>query len=178
VDAVLALHQEGAVETGVIEKVVGFGVFVTLTSGLAGLLHNSEIAADTDFAVGDVVDVTILSVDHNRQRIGLATHPRLPPGSPRRVLDPDLTPPKAMHELPTVDPSETSDVAGFMRRLLQTIEEPVSMAVLADHIRSQFGPALYDNWLGYAGFKSMLQGLIPEAVIDADPSGTVYPLNS
>ncbi|MGC9398211.1 MAG: 30S ribosomal protein S1 [Anaerolineae bacterium] len=68
---------EGDIRTGTVRNVVDFGAFVDL-GGVDGLIHISEL--DWDYvehpskvlSVGDEVEVYVLSVDRERQRIGLS----------------------------------------------------------------------------------------------------------
>lgn len=68
---------EGDIRTGIVRNVVDFGAFVDL-GGVDGLIHISEL--DWDYVehpskvldVGDEVEVYVLSVDRDRQRIGLS----------------------------------------------------------------------------------------------------------
>jgi small subunit ribosomal protein S1 len=69
--------EEGQVRTGVVRNLVDFGAFVDL-GGLDGLVHISEL--DRQYVkhpsqvldVGDEVEVLVLSVDKERERVGLS----------------------------------------------------------------------------------------------------------
>ncbi len=82
---------EGDIRTGIVRNVVDFGAFVDL-GGVDGLIHISEL--DWDYvehpskvlSVGDEVEVYVLSVDRERQRIGLSRK-RVIPAS---TIDPSL----------------------------------------------------------------------------------------
>jgi len=50
---------------------VDFGAFVDVGVKQDGLLHRSKIPRGAGLAVGDVIDVTILSIDLERERISL-----------------------------------------------------------------------------------------------------------
>ena len=71
------LRQEMIVE-GTVRNVVDFGAFVDIGVKQDGLLHKSEMAAGfvkspyEIVAVGDVIKMKIVSVDIERQRIGLS----------------------------------------------------------------------------------------------------------
>ncbi len=77
---------EGDIRTGVVRNVVDFGAFVDL-GGVDGLIHISEL--DWDYVehpskvldVGDEVEVYVLSVDRERQRIGLSRKRVIPAGT-------------------------------------------------------------------------------------------------
>lgn len=90
-DKVLSQLQEGEVRRGTVRNVVDFGAFVDL-GGIDGLIHISEL--DWSYVenvsdvvkVGDEIDVYILSVDRDRQRVGLSRK-RLLPNPWERVTD-------------------------------------------------------------------------------------------
>ena len=69
--------EVGQVHTGRVVNVVDFGVFVSL-DGIDGLVHISELSHEhvghpSDVcAVGDQIDVQIISIDRDRERIGLS----------------------------------------------------------------------------------------------------------
>jgi small subunit ribosomal protein S1 len=75
--------NEGAVRTGTVRSVVDYGAFVDL-GGIDGLLHISELAwkhikhPKEVVAVGDSIEVYIVSVDRDRERIGLSRRRLLP----------------------------------------------------------------------------------------------------
>lgn len=64
--------------TGTISRIMDFGAFVKLEPGVEGLIHISELAHGRVFRTGDVVsegqevEVKILSVDAEKQRISLS----------------------------------------------------------------------------------------------------------
>jgi uncharacterized protein len=63
--------QAGMVLNGTVRNVVDFGAFVDIGVKQDGLLHRSQVPRDAHLAVGDVIEVEIMSVDSERQRIGL-----------------------------------------------------------------------------------------------------------
>jgi len=63
--------QVGMVLNGTVRNVVDFGAFVDIGVKQDGLLHRSQVPRDADLTVGDVIEVEIMSVDSERQRIGL-----------------------------------------------------------------------------------------------------------
>jgi len=71
------LH-EGMILTGTVRNVVDFGAFVDIGVKRDGLVHISEMADRyvrnplEVVAVGDVVQVRVISVDVERGRIGLS----------------------------------------------------------------------------------------------------------
>jgi small subunit ribosomal protein S1 len=68
---------EGDIRTGIVQNIVDFGAFVDL-GGVDGLIHISEL--DWDFvehpkdvlSIGDEVEVYVLEVDRERERIALS----------------------------------------------------------------------------------------------------------
>ncbi len=56
---------------GTVRNVVDFGVFVDIGVKQDGLLHRSQIPAGTLLQVGDIIDVSILTIEQDRGRIGL-----------------------------------------------------------------------------------------------------------
>jgi len=56
---------------GTVRNVVDFGAFVDVGVKQDGLLHRSKIPRGAGLAVGDVIDVTILSIDLERERVSL-----------------------------------------------------------------------------------------------------------
>ncbi len=63
--------EPGMVLAGTVRNVVDFGAFIDIGVKQDGLLHISKIPPGEDLRVGDVLDVSILSVDIDRGRIGL-----------------------------------------------------------------------------------------------------------
>jgi uncharacterized protein len=63
--------QAGMVLNGTVRNVVDFGAFVDIGVKQDGLLHRSQVPRDAGLTVGDVIEVEIMSVDGERQRIGL-----------------------------------------------------------------------------------------------------------
>jgi small subunit ribosomal protein S1 len=76
-DQFLADLKPGEVRHGVVSSVVNFGAFVDL-GGMDGLIHVSELSwkhvdhPSSVVAVGDEVDVRVLDVDLDRERISLS----------------------------------------------------------------------------------------------------------
>ena len=63
---------------GTIRNVVDFGAFIDIGVKNDGLLHRSRIPKGIHLQIGDIVDVLILSVDHDRGRIALGMGERDP----------------------------------------------------------------------------------------------------
>jgi small subunit ribosomal protein S1 len=76
-DRLLEELQEGDVRAGRVTSLADFGAFVNI-EGADGLVHLSEISWDRIqhpnevLAVGQEVDVKVISLDHDRKRIGLS----------------------------------------------------------------------------------------------------------
>jgi small subunit ribosomal protein S1 len=89
----------GSRATGPVSRVMDFGAFVKLAPGVEGLVHISELAHGRVFRVSDVlsegqeVEVKILSVDSQQQRISLSfkalMEPPVRPGQ-QKVADEDM----------------------------------------------------------------------------------------
>ena len=74
---------EGAEVTGTVVRLTNFGAFVDL-GGIDGLVHISEIAhehvehPEDKLSVGDEIEVKVLNVDENRERVSLSRKALLP----------------------------------------------------------------------------------------------------
>ena len=70
---VLALSdlQSGMQLKGTVRNVVDFGAFIDIGVKQDGLLHRSQIPRNTTLSVGDILTVSIQSIDAERGRIGL-----------------------------------------------------------------------------------------------------------
>ena len=75
--------EEGSTVTGTVVRLTNFGAFVDL-DGIDGLVHISEIAhehidhPEDKLSVGDEIDVKVLSVDKERERVSLSIKDLLP----------------------------------------------------------------------------------------------------
>jgi len=82
-EEVLQELHEGAIRKGTVSNLVDFGAFIDL-GGVDGLLHISEISWDhidrpgDVLNVGDEIEVYVLSVDRERERISLSRKRLLP----------------------------------------------------------------------------------------------------
>jgi small subunit ribosomal protein S1 len=71
-------YPVNSVVRGTVSRIAQFGAFVKLEPGIEGLIHISELAHHRVFAVknvvneGDAVEVKVLSIDRQAQRIGLS----------------------------------------------------------------------------------------------------------
>ncbi len=76
------IHEVGSLIEGVVTNITDFGVFVRIPLGIEGLIHNSELHPDQSgdgennafrvLAPGDHVVARIISIDGNRERLGLS----------------------------------------------------------------------------------------------------------
>jgi uncharacterized protein len=64
--------SQGMLMKGTVRNVVDFGAFIDIGVKTDGLLHRSKIKNGLHLRVGDIVDVIILSIDSERNRIALA----------------------------------------------------------------------------------------------------------
>lgn len=93
-DSAASKYAAGARVTGAVTKLMQFGAFVKLEPGVEGLIHISEMGHGRVHRAGDVVsegqevEVKVLSVDTEAQRIGLSLKALLPepekPASPAK----------------------------------------------------------------------------------------------
>ena len=115
-DKVATKYYPGARVNGVISRLMEFGAFVKLEPGVEGLIHVSELAHNRIWRPSDVVaegqevEVKVLSVDQEKQRISLSlkalTDRPVKPGQERKE-DEDMplppgapkAPPKAAGQL-------------------------------------------------------------------------------
>ena len=71
-------YYVGSKVTGVVSRVMDFGAFVKLEPGIEGMIHISELNHGRVFRVSDVlsegqeVEVKVMAVDVEKQRIGLS----------------------------------------------------------------------------------------------------------
>jgi len=69
-------YKIGDVVSGEVTKITDFGMFIKLEDGIEGLVHNSELPAETvssgAVSVGNVVKVRVLKVSLEERKIGLS----------------------------------------------------------------------------------------------------------
>lgn len=58
--------------SGKVSKISSFGVFVTLSEGVEGLIHKTKLPVDTPYKVGQEIECVVESVDSEKRRIALA----------------------------------------------------------------------------------------------------------
>ncbi len=77
-DGIRTKYSENETVKGTVSKIADFGAFVKLEPGIEGLVHISEIAhhrvvrVSTHLNQGDLVEVKILSIDTEKQKLGLS----------------------------------------------------------------------------------------------------------
>ena len=101
-DDVESKYPIGKRVMGTVSKIMDFGAFVKLEPGVEGLVHISELSHDRVHRTGDVVsegqemEVKIVSVDKEQQRIGLSLKALMEPPKKKEENQPsdeDLAPP-------------------------------------------------------------------------------------
>ena len=84
-DLVDDTYEVGQIVVGRITKLVNFGAFARLDSGVEGLIHISELAnrrvnhPKEIVAEGEEHELRIIRIDTDRQRMGLSLKQALPP---------------------------------------------------------------------------------------------------
>jgi len=79
-----ATLKEGTILEGIVRRITDFGAFVDIGSGVEGLLHVSEMAwsrvkhPSDVVSEGDTINVMVLNVDRDRERISLSLKETLP----------------------------------------------------------------------------------------------------
>jgi small subunit ribosomal protein S1 len=103
--------QQGDVVSGKITKVVTFGAFAEIVSGVEGLIHISELAehhVENPREVvqqGEEVKVKIIEIDPDRRRLSLSLR-RVEPGDPVKTIDLGLPGERPQAEVPALGLSE------------------------------------------------------------------------
>lgn len=74
--------KSGEVVSGEIVQITNYGVFVEISNGVKGLLHNSEISYHNNYAkkphsyeIGDIVEAIIISINKLKRQIQLSRKP-------------------------------------------------------------------------------------------------------
>jgi small subunit ribosomal protein S1 len=103
--------QQGDVVAGKITKVVTFGAFAEIVSGVEGLIHISELAehhVENPREVvqqGEEVKVKIIEIDPDRRRLSLSLR-RVEPDEPVKTIDLGLPGGRPQAEVPELGLSE------------------------------------------------------------------------
>jgi small subunit ribosomal protein S1 len=119
-DLVDSTYEIGQIVVGRVTKLVNFGAFARLDSGVEGLIHISELAnrrvnhPKEILAEGEDHELRIIRIDTDRQRMGLSLKQALPPEETVE-LDWEIAPSEAtveeVKEVVTEEP-ELAEVAG------------------------------------------------------------------
>lgn len=123
-------HEEGELIEGVVTKVLDFGAFVQVAPGIEGLVHVSEIrifgtgAPQDVLQTGDVLLVRILSIDPERERLGLSQR-RVGMQEEMEWMQRRPTAPDALPDEPAADDAEqpAEDVAADVDDAEQPAED-------------------------------------------------------
>ncbi len=116
-DSVESKYGIGDKLTGTVSKTMDFGAFVKLEPGVEGLIHISELAHGRVMRTTDVVkegqevEVKILSVDRDKQRIGLSLRALLEPPQKVEKAD-DAAPMPEPPGAPKAPPKRTEQLKG------------------------------------------------------------------
>lgn len=103
-DSVTSKYPSGTTIRGTVSKLMQFGAFVKLEPGVEGLIHISEMGhgrvnkASDVVSEGQEVEIKVLSVDTEKQRIGLSLKALMP--KPEKASSADK---KAEDEIPVAD---------------------------------------------------------------------------
>ncbi len=130
-DRLLEDLNEGDVRTGRVTSVADFGAFVNI-DGADGLVHLSEISwerinhPNEVLKVGQEVDVKVISIDHERKRIGLSIRQLLP--------DPWLKQVEYLKEGQLIEAKVTHLTKfGAFARLDENLEGLIHVSELSEH---------------------------------------------
>jgi len=129
-------HQVGDVVDGAVTKTVPFGAFVSVTDGVEGLVHVSEIAMhhvespELELSVGQAVKVKITEIDGERRRISLSIKQATPEWSQRSQWTEERHPaarPRRRKEFQreeeAVEPQPTFAADASLEAILQELKE-------------------------------------------------------
>jgi len=128
-------HQVGDVVDGAVTKTVPFGAFVSVTDGVEGLVHVSEIAMhhvespELELSVGQAVKVKITEIDAERRRISLSIKQATPEWSQRSQWTEERRPPRRpkrkefQREEEAAEPQPTFAADASLEAILQELKE-------------------------------------------------------
>jgi small subunit ribosomal protein S1 len=128
-------HQVGDVVDGAVTKTVPFGAFVSVTDGVEGLVHVSEIAMhhvespELELSVGQPVKVKITEIDADRRRISLSIKQATPEWSQRSQWTEERRPARPrrrkefQREEEAVEPQPTFAADASLEAILQELKE-------------------------------------------------------
>jgi small subunit ribosomal protein S1 len=142
--------QQGDVVAGRITKVVTFGAFAEIVSGVEGLIHISELAehhVENPREVvqqGDAVNVKIIEIDPDRRRLSLSLR-RVEPGEAVKTIDvsmpgstvssvpvPELGSDEVFGNTPDAEEAEAAEPEGEPEAEAAELEEEQPEAEAAD----------------------------------------------
>ena len=124
-EAFSSKHGVGDIVDGTVTKTVPFGAFVSVTDGVEGLVHVSEIAMhhvespELELSVDQPVKVRISEVDGERRRISLSIKQALPEWENRQQWQDERAPAadkpgkKRRQEFTREDDKEEDDIPAF-----------------------------------------------------------------
>jgi small subunit ribosomal protein S1 len=128
-------HQVGDVVDGAVTKTVPFGAFVSVTEGVEGLVHVSEIAMhhvespELELSVGQPVKVKITEIDGDRRRISLSIKQATPEWSQRSQWTEERRPVRPrrrkefQREEEAAEPQPTFAADASLEAILQELKE-------------------------------------------------------
>jgi small subunit ribosomal protein S1 len=128
-------HQVGDVVDGAVTKTVPFGAFVSVTDGVEGLVHVSEIAMhhvespELELSVGQAVKVKITEIDGERRRISLSIKQATPEWSQRSQWTEERRPARPrrrkefQREEEAAEPQPTFAADASLEAILQELKE-------------------------------------------------------
>jgi|GEM_PF-299757 len=115
----------GSVVDGAVTKTVPFGAFVSVSDGVEGLVHVSEIAVEhvaspeLELSIGQPVRVKVTEIDMDRRRVSLSIKQALPEWEERSQWSPERSPQQPQQQPPSRPPRPS-------RREFQREEEEVA----------------------------------------------------
>ncbi len=154
----------GSTVHGKVTKLVPFGAFVEIASGVEGLVHISELAwehiefPEEIVSVGEEVDAKIIDIDLDRRRISLSLKQLSGPGEAEyhelgeeQRLEPELVEAEEFEE--KITESTESDAAEYVVReeiaseaagIAAEVEEVAAATLEASHIEPAVAPEAAD----------------------------------
>lgn len=124
--------EEGQIVVGIVRRLTDFGAFVDIGGGVEGLLHVSEMAwsrvrhPQDVLSEGDQIDVKVLGVDRERERISLSLKAALP--DPWTTIEDRYS----TGQVITGEVTRTVEFGAFVK-LEDGVEGLVHISQLADH---------------------------------------------
>lgn len=131
-EAAFASLEEGQIVPGIVRRLTDFGAFVDIGGGVEGLLHVSEMAwsrvrhPEDVLSEGDQIDIKVLGVDRERERISLSLKAALP--DPWTTIEERYS----TGDIITGTVTRTVDFGAFVK-VEDGVEGLVHISQLADH---------------------------------------------